>query len=758
MNKKWGKTSLSSGLVLAMLIPGVACQSGDVGEETSSEGNEFGVLLEGLGDSITSCVNAGAALTDGTLTLTLADGEDAVLSVVGGKLKVNGHQCMTGGSPNAEITAVLAPKLAIETVAAATNKIVFDLLPGDFGAIFGTTGGITVTVDPAATAVSVGVRGTDGTNNFKMFQDNGGSDLFLELSNNNAADVKIVGDPSSVVFTLGGGADTFNATDATTLNFQGTAQTLRAVQTEPITVYGGAGADTLEGGLGDDVLNGGTENDTFTMLAAGGDGADTYIGGGGTDTVDYSNRTGVGVIVDISPGIARAYVQGGSIYGVDQAAATLDMNFDAVNFVYAPNAPVQGISELLTDLNTQLTGLGVARADDHGRILIVADSPTDPITVNSTSLGFPTGVTFNPGDPDADDGAVGENDDVRADVENIRGTGQDDILTGSILANVIDGNGGNDSISGGPAGTCTGNGAEVDTLNGGTGDDTFPMGAVNNCSDVIDGGPGTDIATYERRTAVLTITLDNTANDGEGSGASGEADNLKGIEVLVGGTLGDTLTGGTGNDEIHGGGGVDTIRGGAGNDTLVGNAGADILNGEAGDDFFNEASAIDPRFELVSTPINAFANNDTIHGGTGFNTCDFRRNVDPGATTNYTLCFSTGTNNCPNGNGNAADGVDGDDLTNCTRLIADNFDDVVTGSVGDDTVEGGDGDDVINGGAGNDTLYGEGGDDALNGEGGVDTVDGGADQDTANINGGDGEGDICVSPGPGPGVALNCEF
>ena len=104
MNKKWGKTSLSSGLVLAMLIPGVACQSGDVGEETSSDGNEFGVVLEGLGDNIASCTNAGAALTDNTLTLTLANGEDAVISVVGGKLKVNGHDYDSVMPPMSQLT------------------------------------------------------------------------------------------------------------------------------------------------------------------------------------------------------------------------------------------------------------------------------------------------------------------------------------------------------------------------------------------------------------------------------------------------------------------------------------------------------------------------------------------------------------------------------------------------------------------------------------------------------------------------------
>jgi ELWxxDGT repeat protein len=56
----------------------------------------------------------------------------------------------------------------------------------------------------------------------------------------------------------------------------------------------------------------------------------------------------------------------------------------------------------------------------------------------------------------ADDGVTGadEHDDVKADVENLRGTPGDDVLTGNARSNVIDGGAGNDDIAGGVAGTC----------------------------------------------------------------------------------------------------------------------------------------------------------------------------------------------------------------------------------------------------------------------------------------------------------------
>ena len=60
MTKKWGKTSLSSGLlVLAALLPGLACEGTDHTATDPRYENEFSVLLEGLGTSLGDCVNAG---------------------------------------------------------------------------------------------------------------------------------------------------------------------------------------------------------------------------------------------------------------------------------------------------------------------------------------------------------------------------------------------------------------------------------------------------------------------------------------------------------------------------------------------------------------------------------------------------------------------------------------------------------------------------------------------------------------------------
>jgi Ca2+-binding RTX toxin-like protein len=70
------------------------------------------------------------------------------------------------------------------------------------------------------------------------------------------------------------------------------------------------------------------------------------------------------------------------------------------------------------------------------------------------------------------DGAPGENDDVRPNVENVQGTSFDDTLVGNSLANTILGFGGVDGIKGG---------GSNDTLHGGPGKDTiFGEGGIDS--------------------------------------------------------------------------------------------------------------------------------------------------------------------------------------------------------------------------------------------------------------------------------------
>ena len=180
----------------------------------------------------------------------------------------------------------------------------------------------------------------------------------------------------------------------------------------------------------------------------------------------------------------------------------------------------------------------------------------------------------------ADDGVAGEGDNARTDVETLIGGNAADTLTGNSANNGLDGGPGADSLNGGAgndyalywsrtapvtststAWPTTARRARTtssprtsrarsaaprrDTLIGGPGannlwgsggDDTLDGGAG---ADMLWGGNGIDHVTYASRTAAVSASLDNVANDGE----SGEGDNLYDVENLTGGAGADVLIG-----------------------------------------------------------------------------------------------------------------------------------------------------------------------------------------------------------------------
>src|SRR5262249_47868407 len=128
-------------------------------------------------------------------------------------------------------------------------------------------------------------------------------------------------------------------------------------------------------------------------------------------------------------------------------------------------------------------------------------------------------------------------------------------------------------------------------------------------ADILNGGPGSDAASYEHSSDGVTVSLlDHTAAGGDAQGdtldsienltGSNSADTLSGDNgdnwlmgldgdnTLNGHGGDDTLVGGNDNDTMYGMDGVDTLKGYGGNDTLDGGAGADFLYGGYGDDTY----------------------------------------------------------------------------------------------------------------------------------------------------------------------------
>jgi Ca2+-binding RTX toxin-like protein len=749
-------SSLGGGsLLLLAAFGGTACQDENQldSQETEDIGdNEFGVNFEALGANLPTCT---AAVTNGstpayvasskTLNLAVTANNDAIVSVVGGKLKVNGYLCKTkeilaSGTQAAvasiELTSTNVNRLNIS--ANNTNKVVLDLLPGSFGNIFGTTGGVVIT----GNNVAVGVRGSATANLVKMGQEALGAGsvaYYFELSGDTKPDLKVTGTAAgTLTLALADGNDTFSAqgqTQATTS--LGGTNPAGDVTGAGVYVYGGVGNDTLKGGVGNDTLDGGDGNDMFqTSAGSVSDGADVYFGGAGTDTVDYSGRTNA-VSVSVAPSYTNGWAEGINLFNYTNATtgSTLDIaagtDAGSVTFGTGATSPTGILSEI--NAESTFNAIALASLNDRGELVIVrTGTVAGVLTVgtSATDAGLFGGTTrSNDGvaqlGSDPDDGFASERDDVRADIENITGGSGADVLTGGRGHDTINGGAGADNISGGPP-PLTSCGDDVDVLNGGDGDDVFAMGIASNCGDAVDGGNGKDIADYQMRTAGVSITIDTLANDGEAS----EADKvLATVEVMLGGSGADSMTGGTGDDELHGGPGADLLSGGTGNDIIAGGPGVDTLLGGAGDDYFNEKDTPDQFYSnTAGTLVDAFikhlpgstegSESDVINGGADFDTCDYARESTAAMT--VTLCLNAAVVNASGACGSANDTADNDDITNCDDFVGGAGDDIIMGTDGADMLNGGPGADSINGGLGDDQLIGGGGGDTLNGGGGED--------------------------------------
>jgi Ca2+-binding RTX toxin-like protein len=276
----------------------------------------------------------------------------------------------------------------------------------------------------------------------------------------------------------------------------------------------------------------------------------------------------------------------------------------------------------------------------------------------------------------------------------ITGTDGNDVRVGTPGNDVFAMGAGNDVVSGldGNDTACMGTGD--DQFFGGRGDDTFVAESVADGSDVFFGDDGAqsghDTASYAARTTAVTVSLDDSANDGQ----AGEGDFIAGDDV----------------DAVRGGSGADVLTENAPGRTLFGGPGNDRLNGAS--DMFGEAGA-DTLIHLAGGE-SAF-----LHGGDGAD-----RLIDQ-ANVKSSLDGDAGPDRISGGAGDdTLFGGAGDD-----RLLGGSGNEFISGDDGNDVISGGLGNDGTiggNGDAGNDTYLAEAGPD------GSDSFSGGAGNDTAN--------------------------
>jgi Ca2+-binding RTX toxin-like protein len=315
-------------------------------------------------------------------------------------------------------------------------------------------------------------------------------------------------------------------------------------------VYGDGGDDSVLGGAGDDQL----------YPTAGDDEVDGGSNGAVGDTLSYA-YAGRGVNANLTTGAATGE-------GTDR--------LDGIENVFGSLFD----DRLIGDAgDNQLWG-GISQSGDQ----LILDSADDVLlgkggdfdqllglegddTVNGgPGIGDTASFLFSFGPVNADLAAgvaSGEGDDVLSAVEVLDGSFFDDRLTGDGVTNILIGNLGNDSLSGGEGGDIA----------------LFDQIYVDfDIAQAFLAHFGMGPATYHSIQANLT----NGTATGEGS------DTLDSIEVLSGGPKADSLTGDDNPNGLFGAEGDDALTGLGGSDLLLGEEGNDRLDG--GEGFYDLAS------------------------------------------------------------------------------------------------------------------------------------------------------------------------
>ncbi len=450
----------------------------------------------------------------------------------------------------------------------------------------------------------VGTAGDDTLNGLggnDTLLGSGGTDFYDGGAGSDTLDVRTASAGVTINFangTVGGG---FNGTFVNmerALGSSGADRLIGAAGGQNLSARGGN--DTLEGGAGVDTLWGGAGADSFVFRESGTANADRI-----SDFASGSDKIVLDAAVMSALGASGNFAVGDARFSANSSGAAQDAN-DRIVF----NTTTK---QLFYDADGNGSGAAALIATLQSGSTLLA---TDIVVENGggSGGGGSGGQTIN--------GTAGNDSLVGTDgPDTINGLGGNDTLVGAAGRDLLNGGDGNDSLDGSNS-PFAGTDPDVDTLDGGLGDDRF---IVDNVADVLrdTGGVDTVVAINIDWTLAAgfehLILLNETEIRQTGIG-NNLANNISGTFVLLDGRGGDdTLFGASGPDGF---GTPSVLRGGEGNDLITGQGEGDILEGGSGNDTVDGGPS--------ATTVNGGAGNDLLTGGDDADTFVF--DVAPGAT------------------------------------------------------------------------------------------------------------------------------
>jgi Ca2+-binding RTX toxin-like protein len=479
---------------------------------------------------------------------------------------------------------------------------------------------------------------------------------------------------------------------------------------------GGEASDALEGDSGNDILDGSGGNDTLRGnqdddVLIGGAGADVLDGGSGFDAASYETATSK-VSINLETKTFTGDAAGDTLIAIEE--------IDGSKY----NDTIVGNS----DANT-LDGLegNDSLSSGSGNDFLVGGAGGDRLDggdgIDTASYAISKeGVSINLQDDTASSGDA--QGDVLLSIENLEGSGENDVLVGNSADNTLSGLNGNDNLSGGSGDDALIGGLGADILRGDSGNDTasYATSEQGVFADLQKGeGKSGEIEvsvfqklplTRQRLVSKLEIYEKNLAAVKLAYSlipftiitTQALVDTFESIENLEGSVYNDALVGNDGNNYLSGLEGNDKLDGGGGDDTLVGSEGSNTLNGGIGTDTASYKD-VPVGTKIVGQPITKITVSANLATGEGIvtqSTFGFKKTISRDKFNNIENL--EGSRNTDTLIGNSVDndlnGLGGDDILDGK----DGSFDRIFGDTGNDTIVDRDGVEGAHGGEGNDRI------------------------------------------------------